>query len=59
MVNGAVEMSSGARNFGLECRDARLKLLDRKRVKVITGKQIQRIARPTGQIFVGLHDPQR
>ena len=52
-------MMFGAPNFGLERRNACLKLLNRQRVKVKPGKHIQRIARPSGQIFVGLHGWQR
>ncbi len=48
-------MSLGALDLGGQRGNARLQLLDRKRVELQSGKRLQRIARPTRQILVGLH----
>ncbi len=48
-------MSLGALDLSGQRGDARLQLLDRKRVELQPGKRIQWIARPTRQILVGLH----
>lgn len=48
-------MQFGACDLCLQRGDARFKLLDRQGIKVMTGKRIRRIARPTGEVFVGLH----
>ena len=48
-------MSLGPLDFSPERGNARLKLLDRKRVEIIAGKRIQGIARPTRESLVGLH----
>lgn len=48
-------MLLGARDFCGQRGNARLQFLDRKGVELQSGKRIQRIARPTRQILVGLH----
>ncbi len=59
MVNDALNMQARTRNLCLQRSDARIKLFDRKRVEILSGQRVHRIAHPTREILFGLHGTER
>jgi putative PIG3 family NAD(P)H quinone oxidoreductase len=63
MVNGTSDFFFDPGNFGFERGDARLQLLDRKRIEVLAAERDDRIVRTLGQEIFRIHaskvDPKR
>jgi hypothetical protein len=59
MVNDACPMPFYPRDFRFERGNARVELLDRQRIEVLTRELRQRIVASKRQILVGIHKAKR
>lgn len=56
MINGMLNFLSDAFDFRLQCGDARVQLIDGKRIEILPREQPDRIVSLAGQIVFHMHD---
>jgi hypothetical protein len=59
MVNGAFELTSDARDLGLQCFDALAEFFDGERIEILSRKRGDGVVGAAGQAFVHIHGGQR